>query len=190
MTRCRRSSRRTPVFLCSALDTSAATTILSALASRRGSQVVRSRSEKPFRSYVEKSRCQSVAAFSGKLARAKVPSELGIPCATSARRHVVECEHGAITRLHRTFETHWPSGENSADTHPPRRKITPFFRLCSVADSSTDENTVNDCGSAFLLPHFFPGDKIENCPAQFLAVCWMVHVEFKAHHPSRHGRPI
>ena len=43
----RRSPRRTPMYLCSALDTSAATTILSALASRRGSQVVRSRSAKP-----------------------------------------------------------------------------------------------------------------------------------------------
>jgi len=29
----------------------------------------------------------------------------------------------------------------------------------------------------FLLWHFSPGDKIENCPAQFLAVCWIVHVE-------------
>ena len=35
------------MYLCSALDTSAATTILSALATRRGSQVVRSRSAKP-----------------------------------------------------------------------------------------------------------------------------------------------
>ena len=35
------------MYLCSALDRSAATTILSALASRRGSQVVRSRSAKP-----------------------------------------------------------------------------------------------------------------------------------------------
>ena len=33
----------------------------------------------------------------------------------------------------------------------------------------------------FLLWHFSPGDKIENCPAQFLAVCWIVHVEFKVH---------
>ena len=33
----------------------------------------------------------------------------------------------------------------------------------------------------FLLSHFSPGDKIENCPAQFLAVCWIVHVEFKVH---------
>ena len=31
----------------------------------------------------------------------------------------------------------------------------------------------------FLLWHFSPGDKIENCPAQFLAVYWIVHVEFK-----------
>ena len=29
--------------------------------------------------------------------------------------------------------------------------------------------------------NFPPSDKIENCPAQFLAVCWIVHVEFKLH---------
>ena len=33
----------------------------------------------------------------------------------------------------------------------------------------------------FLLSHFSPRDKIENCSAQFLAVCWIVHVEFKIH---------
>ena len=33
----------------------------------------------------------------------------------------------------------------------------------------------------FLLWHFSPGDKLENCPAQFLAVCWIAHVEFKVH---------
>ena len=33
----------------------------------------------------------------------------------------------------------------------------------------------------FLLSHFSPGDKIENCSAQFLAVCWIVHFEFKVH---------
>src|SRR6266566_295922 len=33
----------------------------------------------------------------------------------------------------------------------------------------------------FLLWHFSPGDKIENCSAQFLAVCWIVHVDFKLH---------
>jgi len=32
-----------------------------------------------------------------------------------------------------------------------------------------------------LLWHFSPGDKIENCSAQFLAVSWIVHVEFKLH---------
>jgi hypothetical protein len=32
-----------------------------------------------------------------------------------------------------------------------------------------------------LLWHFSPGHKIENCPAQFLAVCWIVHVEFKVY---------
>jgi hypothetical protein len=36
--------------------------------------------------------------------------------------------------------------------------------------------------SPFLLRHFSPGDKIENCSSQFLAVCWIVHVEFKVHH--------
>jgi hypothetical protein len=35
----------------------------------------------------------------------------------------------------------------------------------------------------FLLSHFSPGDKIENCSAQFLAVCWIVRVEFKVHRP-------
>jgi hypothetical protein len=34
---------------------------------------------------------------------------------------------------------------------------------------------------SFLLWHFSPGDKIENRPAQFLAVCWIAHVEFKVH---------
>jgi hypothetical protein len=38
----------------------------------------------------------------------------------------------------------------------------------------------------FLLWHFSPGDKIENGPAQFLAVCWIVRVEFKVHR-LRHG---
>ena len=33
----------------------------------------------------------------------------------------------------------------------------------------------------FLLWHFSLGDKIENCSAQFLAVCWIVRVEFKVH---------
>ena len=33
----------------------------------------------------------------------------------------------------------------------------------------------------FLLWHFSPGDKIDNCPAQFLAVCWIVRVELKIH---------
>ena len=32
-----------------------------------------------------------------------------------------------------------------------------------------------------MLWHFSPGDKIENCSAQLLAVCWIVHVEFKVH---------
>src|SRR4030095_10881505 len=33
----------------------------------------------------------------------------------------------------------------------------------------------------FLFSHFSPGNKIENCSAQFLPVCWTVHVEFKLH---------
>ncbi len=33
----------------------------------------------------------------------------------------------------------------------------------------------------FLLWHFSLGDKTENCSAQFLAVCWIVRVEFKVH---------
>jgi hypothetical protein len=37
----------------------------------------------------------------------------------------------------------------------------------------------------FLLSHFPTGDKIENCSAQFLAVCWIVRVEFKVHRPQQ-----
>jgi hypothetical protein len=33
----------------------------------------------------------------------------------------------------------------------------------------------------FLLAHFSPGGKIENCSAPFLPVCWIVRVEFKVH---------
>ena len=33
----------------------------------------------------------------------------------------------------------------------------------------------------FLLSHFSPGDKVENCSAQFLAVCWIAHFQFKVH---------
>ena len=33
----------------------------------------------------------------------------------------------------------------------------------------------------FLLWHFSLGDKTENRPAQFLAVCWIAHVDFKVH---------
>ena len=33
----------------------------------------------------------------------------------------------------------------------------------------------------FSLSHFSLGDKIENCSAQFLAVCWIVRVDFKVH---------
>jgi len=36
----------------------------------------------------------------------------------------------------------------------------------------------------FLLWHFSTGDKIENCSAQFLAVCWTVRIEFKVHRPG------
>jgi hypothetical protein len=31
----------------------------------------------------------------------------------------------------------------------------------------------------FLLLHFSPGDKSENCSVQFLAICWIVRVEFR-----------
>jgi hypothetical protein len=36
-----------------------------------------------------------------------------------------------------------------------------------------------------LLWHSSPGDKNENCSAQFLAVCWIVRVEFKVHRPQQ-----
>ena len=45
----------------------------------------------------------------------------------------------------------------------------------------SDEQEQSTTETPFLLWHFSPGDKIENCSAQFLAVCWIVRVEFKVH---------
>jgi hypothetical protein len=33
----------------------------------------------------------------------------------------------------------------------------------------------------FLLSHLSPSDNTQNCPAQFLAVSWIIHVQFKLH---------
>ena len=55
-------------------------------------------------------------------------------------------------------------------------------RVCCLGNSSRDENNSQRLTEApFLLSYFSPGDKIENCSAQFLAVRWIVHVEFKVH---------
>src|SRR5262249_31409472 len=61
----------------------------------------------------------------------------------------------------------------------PRHNV--FISLCHCCGSSFPISTM-----PFLLWHFSPGDKSENCSAQFLAVCWIVHVEFKLHR-FRHG---
>jgi hypothetical protein len=59
------------------------------------------------------------------------------------------------------------------------------MNLNAVANSAERIQKENETISTtpFLLWHFSPGDKIENCPAQFLAVCWIVRVEFKVHRP-------
>ena len=54
-----------------------------------------------------------------------------------------------------------------------------------IADRETVVNgfkkrTERISATPFLLWHFSPGNKIENCSAQFLAVCWIVHVELSA----------
>jgi hypothetical protein len=46
-----------------------------------------------------------------------------------------------------------------------------------------DLNSHRFSTTPFLLWHFSPGDKVENCSAQSLAVCWIAHVEFKVHRP-------
>ena len=51
--------------------------------------------------------------------------------------------------------------------------------LAPVTTPSDRNNRERISTTPFLLWHFSPGDKIENCSAQFLAVCWIAHVEFK-----------
>jgi hypothetical protein len=41
----------------------------------------------------------------------------------------------------------------------------------------------------FLLWHFSLGDKSENCSAQFLAVCWIVHDGLFAQKASDYQQP-
>ena len=54
----------------------------------------------------------------------------------------------------------------AADYRTILRKYVAKLRLS--AERSHERATM-----PFLLSHFSPGDKIENCSAQFLAVCWM-----------------
>ena len=62
----------------------------------------------------------------------------------------------------------------AADYRTILRKYVVKLRLS--AERSHERATM-----PFLLSHFSPGDKIEDCAAQFLAVCWIVRVEFKVH---------
>src|SRR5580765_8934854 len=59
--------------------------------------------------------------------------------------------------------------------------IMVVFRPCSQSACQQENERIST--TPFLLWHFSPGDKIENCSAQSLAVCWIVHVEFKVHRP-------
>src|SRR6266550_2007492 len=52
--------------------------------------------------------------------------------------------------------------------------FTPLSEVLMLVRTRTRIST-----TPYLLWHFSPGDKIENCPAQFLPVCWIVHVDFK-----------
>jgi hypothetical protein len=59
------------------------------------------------------------------------------------------------------------------------------LNACMIADRETALNVIqkeNERISAppFMLWHFSPGDKIKNCSAQFLAVCWIVRLRFSA----------
>jgi hypothetical protein len=89
-----------PIDLRSALDTSAATMILSALAQRRGSQVVRSRSAKPLfagsipaPASIPESfwACDAGTAFIGLFARRASPLQVGEPRLSDASIRLSSC---------------------------------------------------------------------------------------------------
>ncbi len=70
-----------------------------------------------------------------------------------------------------------PVGIKSLRTQP---QLQPALLRLSAQNACQKENG-RISTTPFLLSHFSPGDKIENCSAQFLAVCWIVRVEFKVH---------
>jgi hypothetical protein len=61
-----------------------------------------------------------------------------------------------------------------------RRRVK-FLRPRIALQNACQKENERISTRPFLLWHFSPGDKIENCLAQFLAVCWIVRVEFKLH---------
>ena len=63
----------------------------------------------------------------------------------------------------------------------------PFIaHSCAQINSAARDVNAIVSTTPSLLGHFSPGHKIENCSAQFLAVCWIVRVEFKVQR-SRDG---
>jgi len=68
------------------------------------------------------------------------------------------------------------------------RNTSPFLEIALVLErfNYVAGIIVNSNQASCDLSHFSPGDKIENCSAQFLAVWWVVHVELKLHR-LRHG---
>jgi len=64
---------------------------------------------------------------------------------------------------------------------PSEQKAGRISRTQNRTTKCLSERERENFNQPFLHWHFSPGDKIENCPAQFLAVRWIVRVEFKVH---------
>jgi len=63
-------------------------------------------------------------------------------------------------------------------TNPSRARGSKVNRTAKCLSERERENFSH---ALFCFRIFLPANKIENCSAQFLAVCWIVRVEFKVH---------
>jgi hypothetical protein len=83
----------------------------------------------------------------------------------------------------------WRSGLQTHNPSDGTRFATSKLMCVTRPRDSKVNRTTNACQKEneristrpFLPWHFSPGDKIQNCPAQFLAVSWIIHVELKLH---------
>jgi hypothetical protein len=69
----------------------------------------------------------------------------------------------------------YQDGRTPANRQRGKRRLGKFLGARIALQNACQKENERISTMPFLLSHFSPGDKIENCSAQFLAVCWTVH---------------